>query len=54
MDQLSTKVRPKKKYETNRAELDRKGITPMEVVKTSIRDSCENNGNTYTKFKTSF
>ena len=33
MDQLSTKVRPKKKYKTNRPVLDGKGITPMDVVK---------------------
>ena len=33
MDQLSTKVRPKKKYKTNRPQLDGKGITPMTVVK---------------------
>ena len=33
MDQLSTKVRPKKKYKTNRKDLDGKGIDPMTVVK---------------------
>ena len=36
MEQLSTKVRPKKKYKTDRKDLDGrsgKGITPMEVVK---------------------
>ena len=36
MDQLSTKVRPKKKYKTDRKDLDGrsgKGITPMDVVK---------------------
>ena len=36
MDQLSTKVRPKKKYETDRKDLDGrsgKGIDPMTVVK---------------------
>ena len=36
MKQLSTKVRPKKKYKTDRKDLDGrsgKGITPMEVVK---------------------
>ena len=33
MDQLSTKVRPKKKYKTNRPQLDGKGITPMTGVK---------------------
>ena len=36
MDQLSTKVRPKKKYKTDRKDLDRpngKGIDPMTVVK---------------------
>ena len=32
MDQLSTKVRPKKKYKTDRKDLDGKGITPMDVV----------------------
>ena len=33
MDQLSTKVRPKKKYKTNRPDLDGAGIDPMTVVK---------------------
>ena len=33
MDQLSTKVRPKKKYKTNRKDLDGGSITPMTVVK---------------------
>ena len=33
MDQLSTKVRPKKKYKTNRKDLDGRGISPMTVVK---------------------
>ena len=36
MDQLSTKVRPKKKYKTDRKDLDGrsgKGITPMTGVK---------------------
>ena len=33
MDQLSTKVRPKKKHKTDRKDLDGKGITPMDVVK---------------------
>ena len=33
LDELSTKVRPKKKYKTDRPELDGKGITPMDVVK---------------------
>ena len=36
MDQLPTKVRPKKKYKTDRKDLDGrsgKGITPMDVVK---------------------
>ena len=36
MEQLSTKVRPKKKYKTDRKDLDGrsgKGITPMTVVK---------------------
>ena len=36
MDQLSTKVRPKKKYKTDRKDLDGrsgKGIDPMTVVK---------------------
>ena len=32
-DQLSTKVRPKKRYKTNRKDLDGGGITPMTVVK---------------------
>ena len=36
MEQISTKVRPKKKYKTDRKDLDGrsgKGITPMTVVK---------------------
>ena len=33
MDQLSTKVRPKKRYKTNRPDLDGSGIDPMTVVK---------------------
>ena len=33
MDQLSTKVRPKKKYKTDRKDLDGRGIDPMTVVK---------------------
>ena len=33
MDQLSTKVRPKKRYKTNRKDLDGAGIDPMTVVK---------------------
>ena len=33
MDQLSTKVRPKKRYKTDRKDLDGRGITPMTVVK---------------------
>ena len=33
LDELSTKVRPKKKYKPHRPELDGKGITPMVVVK---------------------
>ena len=33
MDQLSTKVRPKKRYKTNRPDLDGAGIDPMTVVK---------------------
>ena len=36
MEQLSTKVKPKKKYKTDRKDLDGrsgKGITPMDVVK---------------------
>ena len=33
MDQLSTKVRPKKRYKTNRRDLDGSGIDPMTVVK---------------------
>ena len=40
MDQLSTKVRPKKKYKTGRKDLDGrsgKGISRMTVVKKSAR-----------------
>ena len=33
MDQLSTKVRPKKKSKTDRKDLDGRGIDPMTVVK---------------------
>ena len=33
MDELSTKVRPKKKYKTDRKDLDGRGIDPMTVVK---------------------
>ena len=33
MDQLSTKVRPKKRYKTNRRDLDGAGIDPVTVVK---------------------
>ena len=36
MDELSTKVRPKKKYKTDRKDLDGrsgKGISPMTVIK---------------------
>ena len=33
MDQLSTKVRPKKKYKTNRKDLDGSGIDPITVAK---------------------
>ena len=33
MDHLSTKVRPKKKYKTDRKDLDGRGIYPMTVVK---------------------
>ena len=33
MDQLSVKVRPKKRYKTNRRDLDGAGIDPMTVVK---------------------
>ena len=33
LDQLSTKVRPKKRYKTNRRDLDGAGIDPMTVVK---------------------
>ena len=33
MNQLSTKVRPKKRYKTNRSDLDGGSITPMTVVK---------------------
>ena len=33
MEQLSTKVRPKKKHKTDRKDLDGRGIGPMTVVK---------------------
>ena len=33
LDQLSTKVRPKKRYKTNRRDLDGAGIDPVTVVK---------------------
>ena len=33
MEQLSTKVRPNKRYKTDRKDLDGRGITPMTVVK---------------------
>ena len=33
MDQLSTKVRPNKRYKTDRKDLDGRGIDPMTVVK---------------------
>ena len=33
IDQLSTKIRPKKRYKTNRKDLDGGSITPMTVVK---------------------
>ena len=56
MDQLSTKVRPKKKYKTDRKDLDGrsgKGIDPMTVVKKSTRYCNENNTRTYSIFETS-
>ena len=62
MDQLSTKVRPKKKYKTDRKDLDGRsgrggrsgnGIDPMTVVKKSARYCNENNTRTYSIFETS-
>ena len=56
MEQLSTKVRPKKKYKTDKKDLDGrsgKGIDPMTVVKKSTRDRNENNTRTYSISKTS-
>ena len=56
MDQLSTNVRPKKKYKTDRKDLDGrsgKGIDPMTVVKKSTRYCNENNTRTNSIFKTS-
>ena len=56
MDQLSTKVRPKKKYKTDRKDLDGrsgKGITPMTGVKKSARYRNENNANINSISKTS-
>ena len=56
MDQLSTKVRPKKKYKTDRKDLDRpsgKGIDAMTVVKKSARYRNENNARTHPISKTS-
>ena len=38
LDQLSTKVRPKKRYKTNRRDLDGAGIDPVTVVKKSSRN----------------
>ena len=57
MDQLSTKVRPKKKYKTDKKDLDGrsgKDIDPMTVVRKSARYSDENNARTYSISKTSF
>ena len=56
MKQLSTKVRPKKKYKTDKKDLDGRsgeGIDPMTVVKKSTRDRNENNTRTYSISKTS-
>ena len=53
MDELSTKVRPKKKYKTDRKDLDGKGIDPMTVVKKSARYRNKNNARTYSIFETS-
>ena len=56
MEQLSTKVRPKNKYKTDKKDLDGrsgKGIDPMTVVKKSTRDRNENNTRTYSISKTS-
>ena len=61
MDQLSTKVRPKKKYKTDRKDFDGRsgrgrqgrGIGPMTVVKKSSRYRNENNARTYSVSKTS-
>ena len=57
MDELSTKVRPKKKYKTDRKDLDGrsgKGITPMTVIKKKSARYCnEINARTYSISKTS-
>ena len=58
LDELSTKVRPKKKYKTDRKDLDGrsgKGIDPMTVVKIkkSARYCNENNARTNSIFETS-
>ena len=56
MDQLSTKVRPKKKYKTGGKDLDGrrgKGISPMTFVKKSARYRDENNARTNSISKTS-
>ena len=56
MDQLSTKLRPKKKYKTDRKDLDGrsgKGIDPMTVVNKSARYRDKNNTRTNSIFETS-
>ena len=56
MDQLSTNVRQKKKYKTDRKDLDGRsgrGIDPMTVCKKSTRYCNENNTRTYSIAKTS-
>ena len=56
MDELSTKVRPKKKYKTGGKDLDGrrgKGISPMTFVKKSARYRDENNARTNSISKTS-
>ena len=53
MDQLSTKVRPKKKYKTNRKDLDGSGIDPITVEKKSTRYCDENNSGIDTFSQTS-
>ena len=53
MDQLSTKVRPNKRYKTDRKDLDGRGIDPMTIVKESARYRNENNTRTNSIFETS-